>query len=94
MQVTFVPFSHDELVTGGTAKTTPLPEQLPTIVWLAPGPSDGGSLSELAGHAALVPVQTSALSQAFAAARQIAPALPGAWLQPPTAVHESTVHGF
>ena len=78
MQVTFVPPSQDELTRAGTAKTTGLPEQLPTIVWLLPGARAGAKLSELTGQEALEPVQTSALSQAFPAARQTAPALP-AW---------------
>jgi hypothetical protein len=82
VQVTFVPLSQDELAGLGTENTTALPEQLPTSVWLLPGDSAGGSVSELAGHAALEPVQSSALSHALPAGRQIAPALPGAWAQP------------
>lgn len=92
-QVTFVPVSQDVFARGGTAKTTGLPEQLPTTVWLVPGPIAGSCLSELTGHEALEPGQTSALSHAFPAARQITPALPGVWTQPPLP-HESTVHGL
>jgi len=92
--VTFVPPSQDAFARGGTAKTTWLPEQLPTTVWFTPGPRAGADRSELAGHDALAPVQVSALSQAFAAPRQMTPALPGVCTQPPSALHESTVHGF
>jgi len=94
VQVTFVPPSQDEFARAGTEKTTWLPMQFPTMVWLVPGPSAGGSVSLFAGHEALEPVQTSALSQAFAAPRQVAPALPGVCVQPPVALHASTVHGF
>jgi hypothetical protein len=94
VQVIFVPVSQDELWRGGTAKTTGFPEQLPTTVWSVPGPRAGAASSDAAGQEVLVPVHTSALSQLLAAARQIAPALPATWLQPPTLSHESTVHGF
>jgi hypothetical protein len=94
VQVTLVPVSQDALARDGTEKLTGLPVQFPTTIWLVPGASAGGRLSEAVGQVALDPVQTSALSHALPAARQIAPALPGVLTQPLSTLQESTVQGF
>jgi hypothetical protein len=44
------------------------------------------------GQFALLPVQTSGLSQVPADARQVVPELPGTFLQPVAVSHVSTVH--